>query len=65
MVEENCPELENYRLTDHAQTEMRRRGLSVALIETVLLSPEQRFVDRPGRCVYQSRWMNEEPKRSI
>lgn len=53
---ENCPDLENYHLSDHVQTSMRRRGLSDALIETVLLAPEQRFIDRPGRCVYQSRW---------
>lgn len=53
---EACPDLEDYVLTDHAQTEMQRRGLSTAVLETVLFASEQRFVDRPGRCVYQSRW---------
>jgi hypothetical protein len=63
MVDENCPELETYRLTDHALTEMKCRGLSVALLENVLFVPEQRFVDQPGRCVYQSRWTEAETQK--
>lgn len=43
-------------MTDHAQAEMKRRDLSIAVLEDVLFAPEQRFVDRPGRCVYQARW---------
>ncbi|MEZ4728180.1 MAG: hypothetical protein R3E79_13695 [Caldilineaceae bacterium] len=35
---------------------MQRRGLSIAVLEDVLFAPEQRCVDRPGRCVYQARW---------
>lgn len=55
-MNEVCPDLEDYLLTDHAQAEMQRRGLSIATLEAVLFAPEQRFIDRPGRCVYQSRW---------
>lgn len=55
-MHEVCPDLEDYILTDHAQSEMQRRSLSLAMLEAALFAPEQRFVDRPGRCVYQSRW---------
>ena len=56
MMSEVRPDLEDYVLTDHAQAEMQRRNLSITLVEAVLFAPEQRFFDRPGRCVYQSRW---------
>ena len=44
-----------YRLTDHAQTEMARRQISVPDVTHVLAAPEQREVVRPGRVVYQAR----------
>lgn len=55
-MNEVCPDLEDYLLTDHAHAEMQRRGLAITQVEAVLFAPEQRFLDRPGRCVYQSRW---------
>ena len=45
----------DYILTDHAATEIERRGLSVVTIEGILKSPEQRLEVRPGRVVLQSR----------
>ena len=44
-----------YRLTDHAQLEMRRRQITEAEVAQVLSAPEQREEVRPGRVVYQSR----------
>jgi len=44
-----------YRLTDHAQTEMARRHISVADVTHVLAVPEHTEVVRPGRVVYQAR----------
>jgi len=44
-----------YRLTDHAQTEMARRHISVADVTHVLAAPEQMEAVRPGRVVYQAR----------
>jgi hypothetical protein len=44
-----------YRLTDHAQTEMARRHITVAYVTHVLAAPEHTEVVRPGRVVYQAR----------
>ena len=44
-----------YRLTDHAQTEMARRHITVADVTHVLAAPEHTEVVRPGRVVYQAR----------
>jgi uncharacterized protein DUF4258 len=45
----------NYIFTDHAATEINRRGLTVKTIDEILKSPEQRLDVRPGRVVLQSR----------
>jgi len=42
-------------LTAHAETELRRRGLSRSLIGVVLAAPERRSPFRPGRDVLESR----------
>jgi hypothetical protein len=47
--------LAEYRLTDHAQLEMKRRQISEAEVAQVLVAPEQMEEVRPGRVVYQSR----------
>jgi len=47
--------LTEYRLTDHAQLEMKRRQISEAEVAQVLVAPEQVEEVRPGRVVYQSR----------
>jgi Domain of unknown function (DUF4258) len=45
----------DYIITDHATTEIERRGLSAERIDGVLKNPEQRLDVRPGRVVLQSR----------
>ena len=52
-----------YRLTDHAQFEMKRRQIGEAEIAQVLSAPEQIETVRPGRVVYQSRVEMGEPTR--
>ena len=53
-----------YVISPHAALEMRRRGLSVDLVERVLSRPEQRLDVRPGRVVLQSRVTLGEPARA-
>ncbi|WP_374716898.1 MULTISPECIES: DUF4258 domain-containing protein [Caldilinea] len=50
------PPVKGYRLTAHARFEMERRGIEEAEVATVLSTPEQAEVVRPGRVVYQSRF---------
>jgi Domain of unknown function (DUF4258) len=45
----------DYIITDHATTEIERRGLNAESIDGVLKNPEQRLDVRPGRVVLQSR----------
>jgi hypothetical protein len=45
----------NYIITEHAVTELKRRGLSEDAIDGVLKNPEQRSEIRSGRVVVQSR----------
>jgi len=45
----------NFNISIHAQEEMRRRGISLAFLESVLQSPEQVILERGGKKVYQSR----------
>jgi hypothetical protein len=45
----------DYIISEHATTEIRRRGLSAEMIAGILKSPEQRLEVRPGRVVLQSR----------
>lgn len=47
--------LRDYVITDHATFEMKRRGLSIELVQRVLENPEQRLAIRKGREVFQSR----------
>jgi hypothetical protein len=44
-----------YVLTDHAIWQAARRGVALAVIRRVLQSPDQRFPQRPGRDILQSR----------
>lgn len=44
-----------YRLTNHARSEMERRGISEAEVARVLSAPEQSEQIRPGRAILQSR----------
>ena len=43
---------------------MSRRGLSEDAVARVLRAPEQRLEVRPGRVLFQSRLMLEEPGRT-
>jgi len=47
--------LAQYRITDHAAVEMRRRGIDETVVRRVLVAPEQRYTTGPGREVLQSR----------
>jgi hypothetical protein len=55
--------INEYRLTDHARLEMRRRGISESEIARVLSAPEQVVAVRAARWVYQSRVEMDDPWR--
>ena len=42
-------------ISEHAASQMARRGISVALLKGVLRNPEQAVEVRPGRVILQSR----------
>jgi len=44
----------NYKLSRHAEAEMQRRYIPLALLESVLTNPQQIVVEREGRKAYQS-----------
>jgi len=44
-----------YVITAHAAFEMARRGISEALVNKVMVAPEQRLLVRTNRVVLQSR----------
>jgi hypothetical protein len=50
--------LTDFRLSSHAEWEMARRGIPLALVQAVMDHPEQRVVDesQAGRWIYQSRF---------
>jgi len=52
-----------YRLTDHALTEMVRRQISAVDIAKVLSAPEQTEDECEGRVIYQSRLEMGDPPR--
>jgi len=52
-----------YRLTDHAQLEMKRRNIDEAEIAQVLSTPEQTETVRPGRMVYQTQFKRGQPPK--
>ena len=47
----------DFRFSRHAEWEMARRGIPLALVEAVMEHPEQRLVDESGtgRWIHQSR----------
>lgn len=44
-----------YRLTRHAEEELARRQISLAILQQVMAQPEQIVEQESGRRVYQSR----------
>lgn len=48
-------EKQDYRLTKHAHEEAVRRNIPLAIIESIVLSPEQIVNGNNNRRVYQSR----------
>ena len=54
----------DFRLSRHAEWEMTRRGIPLALVQAVMDHPEQRLVDasRTGRWIHQSRLRFEDGK---
>ena len=63
MSEEATP-ITAYRLTDHAQLEMERRGITEPEVAQVLSEPEEVELVRPGRAVYQARIHYREPSHA-
>ena len=59
----NLPILE-FRLTGHARMEMERRYIAEVEVASVLSSPDQIEMIRPGRVVYQSRFEIGEPPKT-
>ena len=58
--------VQNYFFTDHALSEMDRRGISKDEVAAVLAKPEQSELVRAGRIVYQSKLsMGEPPKEYV
>lgn len=51
-------------ITDHADEQMRRRGIGIDVVRSILLDPEQVLEVRPGRVVLQSR-MNIDGRRQL
>jgi hypothetical protein len=53
-----------YRLTDHASLEMKRRNITETEIAQVLSTPEQIETIRLGRAVYQMRFELGQPPKT-
>jgi hypothetical protein len=45
----------NYRISRHAKEEMKRRGIPLEILESVLKDPQQVVNDPAGNRVYQSK----------
>ena len=56
--------IEEYRLTQHARSQMARRQVTESDVARVLAAPEQTEEVRKGRVVYQSRMAFGEPSKS-
>ena len=52
--------IENYRLTNHARFQMKRRGITEDQVAKVLAAPEQVEVIRSGRVMYHTRFKRNE-----
>jgi hypothetical protein len=54
----------DFRLSRHAEWEMDRRGIPLALVQAMMDHPEQRLVDESGtgRWIHQSRFPFEDEK---
>ncbi|MHB8472864.1 MAG: DUF4258 domain-containing protein [Gammaproteobacteria bacterium] len=46
-----------FRISQHAATEMRRRGIAREVVMDVLQNPQQIVIGRVGRNIYQSRFV--------
>ena len=44
-----------FEISDHAKSELQRRGISQTLLESVLAAPEQKAPEHGGIVCYQSR----------
>lgn len=49
----------DFKFTEHALFEIRRRGLNLEIIKKVVKEPQQVFEARPGRMVFQSKMEHE------
>jgi hypothetical protein len=55
----------NYRISRHAREEMKRRGIPLEILESVLEKPQQVVDDPTGNRVYQSKLDFKEGKRYL
>ncbi|MCC7018447.1 MAG: DUF4258 domain-containing protein [Ardenticatenales bacterium] len=53
-----CPSLDHYTVTDHARDQLARRGLSEADLQQALAGHVRSEPVRTGRCVYQLMFTN-------
>lgn len=56
--------MKDFRLSRHAEWEMVRRGIPLALVQSIMEQPDQRLADgsRTGRWIYQSRLRSDDEK---
>jgi hypothetical protein len=54
----------DFRVSSHAEWEMARRGIPLALVQAVMEHPDQRLADgsRADRWIYQSRFQFDDEK---
>jgi hypothetical protein len=60
----NIEPIFDFVFTDHALTEMVRRGISQGDVRTVLANPKQMEMVREGRAVYQAKLDTSEPPKT-
>ena len=60
----NLEPIFEFVFTDHALTEMTRRGISQEHVRNVLANPEQMELIREGRTVYQAKYNENEPPKT-
>ena len=54
----------DYIFSSHAEFEIKRRGLNIETLQSVLSAPGQRMEVRPGRDVFQSKVADRKSKKT-
>ena len=55
----------NILITEHAEFEMRRRQIPLALVQQVIQEPQQIVPSRKGRLIYQSRFFDDQQNKEM